>query len=44
MEFVNVSLPWLPAHYAMIPKIVEKDLRTEQVRFFLIRKFLYYQT
>ncbi|XP_062295425.1 membrane primary amine oxidase-like [Scomber scombrus] len=30
MEFVNVSLPWMPEHYAMIPKIVEKQLRTEQ--------------
>lgn len=31
MEFVNVSLPWKPEHYVMIPRIVEKQLQTEQV-------------
>lgn len=25
-EFVNVSLPWMPEHHAMIPRIVEKEL------------------
>ncbi|XP_044187123.1 membrane primary amine oxidase-like [Thunnus albacares] len=30
MEFVNVSLPWKPERYAMIPRIVEKQLQTEQ--------------
>uniref|UniRef100_A0A8C4DNN8 Amine oxidase n=1 Tax=Dicentrarchus labrax TaxID=13489 RepID=A0A8C4DNN8_DICLA len=30
MEFVNVSLPWMPERYAMIPKVVEKQLQTEQ--------------
>lgn len=32
MEFVNVSLPWMPERYAMIPRIVEKQLQTEQVQ------------
>ncbi|KAG7220138.1 hypothetical protein INR49_001014 [Caranx melampygus] len=30
MEYVNVSLPWMPEHYAMIPQLVEKQLKTEQ--------------
>ncbi|XP_068434403.1 primary amine oxidase, liver isozyme-like [Clinocottus analis] len=30
MEFVNVSLPWMPERHAMIPKMVEKQLQTEQ--------------
>ncbi|XP_040918715.1 retina-specific copper amine oxidase [Toxotes jaculatrix] len=30
MEYVNVSLPWMPDHYAMIPQLVEKQLKTEQ--------------
>ncbi|XP_042360253.1 membrane primary amine oxidase-like [Plectropomus leopardus] len=30
MEFVNVSLPWMPERHAMIPKVVEKQLQTEQ--------------
>ncbi|KAF6732805.1 Primary amine oxidase, liver isozyme [Oryzias melastigma] len=30
MEFVNVSLPWIPDHFAMIPQLVEKQLKTEQ--------------
>ncbi|XP_026180474.1 retina-specific copper amine oxidase [Mastacembelus armatus] len=30
MQFVNVSLPWMPDHYAMIPQLVEKQLKTEQ--------------
>ncbi|XP_071403066.1 retina-specific copper amine oxidase [Centroberyx affinis] len=30
MEFVNVSLPWMPERYAMIPQLVEKQLKTEQ--------------
>ncbi|XP_076609558.1 primary amine oxidase, liver isozyme-like [Chaetodon auriga] len=30
MEFVNVSLPWMPDHYAMVPQLVEKQLKTEQ--------------
>lgn len=32
MEFVNVSLPWMPERHAMVPTIVEKEFRTEQVR------------
>ncbi|XP_056143718.1 retina-specific copper amine oxidase [Lampris incognitus] len=30
MEYVNVSLPWMPEHHAMIPQLVEKQLNTEQ--------------
>uniref|UniRef100_A0A8C6WZ79 Amine oxidase n=1 Tax=Neogobius melanostomus TaxID=47308 RepID=A0A8C6WZ79_9GOBI len=30
MEFRNVSLPWMPEHYAMVPHLVEKTLHTEQ--------------
>uniref|UniRef100_A0A8C5GJ00 Amine oxidase n=2 Tax=Gouania willdenowi TaxID=441366 RepID=A0A8C5GJ00_GOUWI len=30
MEFVNVSLPWMPEHYAMVPHLVENQLNTEQ--------------
>ncbi|XP_068192534.1 amine oxidase [copper-containing] 3-like [Antennarius striatus] len=30
MEFVNVSVPWMPERHAMIPKVVEKQLQTEQ--------------
>ncbi|XP_072298430.1 retina-specific copper amine oxidase [Eucyclogobius newberryi] len=30
MEYKNVSLPWLPEHYAMVPHLVEKTLHTEQ--------------
>ncbi|KAK7938252.1 hypothetical protein WMY93_001578 [Mugilogobius chulae] len=30
MEFKNVSLPWMPEHYAMVPHLVEKTLHTEQ--------------
>lgn len=30
MEFRNVSLPWMPEHYAMVPHLVEKTLKTEQ--------------
>ncbi|MBN3323532.1 AOCX protein, partial [Atractosteus spatula] len=29
MEFVNVSLPWIPGEYAQIPRLVEKQLKTE---------------
>ncbi|XP_070704123.1 retina-specific copper amine oxidase [Pempheris klunzingeri] len=29
MEYVNVSLPWMPDRYAMIPQLVEKQLKTE---------------
>lgn len=47
MEFVNVSLPWMPEHHAMIPRIVEKELRTEQVWcfffFFFYITTVYYQ-
>uniref|UniRef100_A0A668AHI2 Amine oxidase n=1 Tax=Myripristis murdjan TaxID=586833 RepID=A0A668AHI2_9TELE len=35
MEFVNMSLPWMPEHYAMIPQLVEKQLQTEKVCYFL---------
>ncbi|XP_047213721.1 primary amine oxidase, liver isozyme-like [Girardinichthys multiradiatus] len=30
MEFVNVSLPWMPDRHAMVPRLVEKQLQTEQ--------------
>ncbi|XP_074552683.1 amine oxidase [copper-containing] 3-like [Halichoeres trimaculatus] len=30
MEFVNVSLPWMPEYHAMIPQMVEKQLLTEK--------------
>ncbi|XP_029364091.1 retina-specific copper amine oxidase [Echeneis naucrates] len=30
MEYVNVSLPWMPDRYAMIPQLVEHQLKTEQ--------------
>ncbi|XP_039976435.1 retina-specific copper amine oxidase [Xiphias gladius] len=30
MEYVNVSLPWMPDHYAMVPQLVENQLKTEQ--------------
>ncbi|XP_028268633.1 retina-specific copper amine oxidase [Parambassis ranga] len=30
MEFVNVSLPWMPDHYSMVPRLVEKQLKTEK--------------
>ncbi|XP_029293136.1 retina-specific copper amine oxidase [Cottoperca gobio] len=30
MEYVNTSLPWMPDHYAMVPQLVEKQLKTEQ--------------
>uniref|UniRef100_A0A672YNT5 Amine oxidase n=1 Tax=Sphaeramia orbicularis TaxID=375764 RepID=A0A672YNT5_9TELE len=32
MEFVNVSLPWNPEHYTMIPRLVESEFQTEQVK------------
>lgn len=31
MEYGNVSMPWQPDHYAMVPQLVEKQLKTEQV-------------
>ena len=31
MEFANVSLPWMPERYAMIPQLVEQQINTEQV-------------
>lgn len=31
MEFVNVSLPWMPDRSAMVPQLVEKQLKTEKV-------------
>ncbi|KAM4535028.1 retina-specific copper amine oxidase [Fundulus diaphanus] len=30
MEFVNVSLPWMPDQHAMVPQLLEKQLQTEQ--------------
>ncbi|KAF3699580.1 Primary amine oxidase, liver isozyme [Channa argus] len=30
MQFVNVSVPWKPDHYAMIPHLVETQLKTEK--------------
>lgn len=33
MEYRNISLPWMPEHYAMTPHLVEKTLKTEQVWF-----------
>lgn len=31
MEFVNVSVPWMSDHFATVPQLVEKTLKTEQV-------------
>ncbi|KAI3360351.1 hypothetical protein L3Q82_014652 [Scortum barcoo] len=31
MEYINMSLPWMPDHYAIIPQLVEKQLKTEQM-------------
>nr|XP_020479158.1 primary amine oxidase, liver isozyme-like isoform X3 [Monopterus albus] len=30
MQYVNVSLPWMPDRHAMIPQLVERQLKTEQ--------------
>ncbi|KAM7372544.1 hypothetical protein PAMP_009703 [Pampus punctatissimus] len=30
MKYVNVSLPWMSDHYAMVPQLVENQLKTEQ--------------
>ncbi|XP_059204152.1 retina-specific copper amine oxidase [Centropristis striata] len=30
MEYVNVSLPWMPGRYATVPQLVEKQLKTEK--------------
>ncbi|CAL8305324.1 unnamed protein product [Merluccius merluccius] len=30
MKYVNVSMPWAPDHHAMVPQLVEKELKTEQ--------------
>ncbi|XP_068606300.1 retina-specific copper amine oxidase [Brachionichthys hirsutus] len=30
MEYANVSMPWMPSRHAMIPQLVEKQLKTEQ--------------
>ncbi|XP_053707794.1 primary amine oxidase, liver isozyme-like [Synchiropus splendidus] len=30
MKFVNTSLPWMPEHHAMVPQLVEQQLKTEQ--------------
>lgn len=30
MRYVNVSLPWKPERFAMIPQLVEEQLKTEQ--------------
>ncbi|KAM4634022.1 retina-specific copper amine oxidase [Polymixia lowei] len=30
MKFANVSLPWMPEHRAMVPQLVENQLKTEQ--------------
>ncbi|XP_010898091.1 retina-specific copper amine oxidase [Esox lucius] len=30
MKYVNVSLPWMPERYAMIPQLVEAQLKTEK--------------
>ena len=35
MEYVNVSLPWMPDRTAMILQLVEKQLKTEQVCHYL---------
>ncbi|XP_044038077.1 retina-specific copper amine oxidase isoform X2 [Siniperca chuatsi] len=32
MEYVNVSLPWMSDHYATVPQLVEKQLKTEQIQ------------
>uniref|UniRef100_A0A3P8RML3 Amine oxidase n=1 Tax=Amphiprion percula TaxID=161767 RepID=A0A3P8RML3_AMPPE len=30
MEYVNVSLPWMPDRFAMVPQLVEKQVKTEK--------------
>ncbi|CAG6022070.1 unnamed protein product [Menidia menidia] len=30
MEYVNVSLPWIPDRFAMVPQLVERQLQTEK--------------
>ncbi|XP_016896160.1 primary amine oxidase, liver isozyme-like isoform X2 [Cynoglossus semilaevis] len=30
MKYVNVSVPWLPNHHAMIPQLVETQMNTEK--------------
>lgn len=40
MQYVNVSLPWMPDRYAMVPQLVEKQLTTEQVKGY-IPKYLH---
>ncbi|XP_042360989.1 retina-specific copper amine oxidase [Plectropomus leopardus] len=30
MQYVNVSLPWMPDRYAMVPQLVENQLKTEK--------------
>ncbi|XP_041737818.2 primary amine oxidase, liver isozyme-like [Coregonus clupeaformis] len=30
MKFMNVSLPWMPERYAMVPQLVEAQLKTEK--------------
>lgn len=31
MEYVNMTLPWMPDHHAKVPQLVEKQLKTEKV-------------
>ena len=31
MKYTNVSMPWNPSHYAMVPQLVEEQLTTEKV-------------
>lgn len=31
MKYVNMSLPWMPDHHAMVPHLVENQLKTEKV-------------
>ncbi|XP_030234116.1 retina-specific copper amine oxidase isoform X1 [Gadus morhua] len=30
MKYTNVSMPWNPSHYAMVPQLVEEQLTTEK--------------
>lgn len=31
MKYVNISLPWMTERWAMVPQLVEQQLKTEQV-------------
>lgn len=39
MQYRNVSTGMEPNHYAMVPELVEKQIYTEQVRFYLTQNY-----